>query len=103
MQRQVEIWKTLRGASDDIGAMLELSQEENDPSLLIEVQSSLKDLDEQVARAEFKALLSEKNDFNSAFVAINSGAGGTESQDWADMLLRMYPVSYTHLTLPTKA
>ena len=70
--------------------MLELSQEENDPSLLIEVQSSLKDLDEQVAGAEFKALLSEKNDFNSAFVAINSGAGGTESQDWADMLLRMY-------------
>ena len=90
LQRQVEIWKTLQSASDDIGAMLELSQEENDPSLLIEVQSSLKDLDEQVARAEFKALLSEKNDFNSAFVAINSGAGGTESQDWADMLLRMY-------------
>ena len=70
--------------------MLELSEEENDPSLLIEVQSSLKDLDEQVAGAEFKALLSEKNDFNNAFVAINSGAGGTESQDWADMLLRMY-------------
>ena len=77
LQRQVEIWKTLQSASDDIGAMLELSQEENDPSLLIEVQSSLKDLDEQVARAEFKALLSEKNDFNSAFVAINSGGGGT--------------------------
>ena len=90
LQRQVEIWKNLQSASDDICAMLELSEEENDPSLLIEVQSSLKDLDEQVAGAEFKALLSEKNDFNNAFVAINSGAGGTESQDWADMLLRMY-------------
>ncbi|MEC8957918.1 MAG: peptide chain release factor 2 [Nitrospinota bacterium] len=90
LQRQVEIWENLQSASDDICAMLELSEEENDPSLLIEVQSSLKDLDEQVAGAEFKALLSEKNDFNNAFVAINSGAGGTESQDWADMLLRMY-------------
>ena len=70
--------------------MLELSEEENDSSLLAEMQSSLKDLDEQVAGAEFKALLSGKNDFNNAFVAINSGAGGTESQDWADMLLRMY-------------
>ena len=70
--------------------MLELSEEEDDPSLLVEVQSSLKDLDKQVSEAEFKALLSEKNDFNNAFVAINSGAGGTESQDWADMLLRMY-------------
>ena len=59
--------------------MLELSEEENDSSLLAEIQSSLKDLDEQVAGAEFKALLSGKNDFNNAFVA----------------------VSYTHLTLPT--
>lgn len=90
LQRQIEIWKNLQNASADIGAMLELSVEEDDPSLLVEVQSSLKDLNEQVAEAEFKALLSEKNDFNNAFVAINSGAGGTESQDWADMLLRMY-------------
>ena len=70
--------------------MLELSEEENDPSLLTEIKSSLTDLDDQVTEAEFKALLSEKNDFSNAFVAINSGAGGTESQDWADMLLRMY-------------
>ena len=70
--------------------MLELSKEENDPSLLTEINSSLTDLDDQVTEAEFKALLSEKNDFSNAFVAINSGAGGTESQDWADMLLRMY-------------
>ena len=90
LQRQIEIWKKLQNAGADIGAMLELAEEEDDPSLLVEVQSSLKDLNEQVAEAEFKALLSEKNDFNNAFVAINSGAGGTESQDWADMLLRMY-------------
>ena len=84
------IWKNLENVSDDISAMLELSEEENDPSLLTEIKSSLTDLDDQVTEAEFKALLSEKNDFSNAFVAINSGAGGTESQDWADMLLRMY-------------
>lgn len=90
LQRQIEIWKNLQNASDDIGALLELWEEENDPSLLVEVESSLKGLDDQVAQAEFNALLSEKNDFNNAFLAVNSGAGGTESQDWADMLLRMY-------------
>ena len=47
LQRQVEIWKNLQNASDDIGAMLELSEEENDPSLLVEIQSSLKDLNEE--------------------------------------------------------
>ena len=67
-----------------------LSAEEKDLSLLAEIKSSLTALDDQVTEAEFKALLSEKNDFSNAFVAINSGAGGTESQDWADMLLRMY-------------
>ena len=90
MQRQVDIWKNLQNASEDIAAMVELAEEEDDSSLLTEINSSLTDLDEQVAAAEFKALLSEKNDFSNAFVAINSGAGGTESQDWADMLLRMY-------------
>jgi peptide chain release factor 2 len=90
MQRQVDIWESLHNASEDIAAMLELAEDENDPSLLTEIHSSLADLDVQVAEAEFKALLSEKNDFSNAIVAINSGAGGTESQDWADMLLRMY-------------
>lgn len=90
MQRQIEIWKNLQNASEDIRAMLELCEEEEDPSLVAEITSSLADLNSQVGEAEFKALLSGKNDFNNAFVAINSGAGGTESQDWADMLLRMY-------------
>lgn len=70
--------------------MLELAAEEEDPSLLKEISSSLTQLDSQISQAEFKALLSGDNDFNNAFVAINSGAGGTESQDWAEMLLRMY-------------
>ena len=90
MQRQVDIWKSLHNYSEDISAMLELAEDDDDLSLFTEIQSSLMDIDVQVAKAEFKALLSEKNDFSNAFVAINSGAGGTESQDWADILLRMY-------------
>lgn len=70
--------------------MLELSAEEEDSSMDEEIRSSLTRLHEQVAQAELKAMLSEKTDFNNAFMAINSGAGGTESQDWAQMLLRMY-------------
>ena len=70
--------------------MLELASEEEDSSMDKEIQSSLNQLGEQVAQAELKAMLSGKTDFNNAFLAINSGAGGTESQDWAEMLLRMY-------------
>ncbi len=90
LQRSIEIWKNLEKEGEDLGALLELSAEEEDPSVDEEIQSSLTRLEEQVAHAELKAMLSEKSDFNNAFMAINSGAGGTESQDWAEMLLRMY-------------
>jgi peptide chain release factor 2 len=90
LQRSIELWKNLEKEGDDLGALLELSAEEDDPSMDEEIQSSLTQLGEQLEQAELKAMLSGKSDFNNAFIAINSGAGGTESQDWAEMLLRMY-------------
>ena len=90
LQRSVEIWKNLDTEREDLGAMLELSDEEEDASMEEEIGASLTQLSEQVAQAELKAMLSGESDFNNAIVAINSGAGGTESQDWAEMLLRMY-------------
>ena len=90
LQRSIETWKNLEKEREDLGAMLELCSEEEDSSMDKEIQSSLNQLGEQVAQAELKAMLSGKTDFNNAFLAINSGAGGTESQDWAEMLLRMY-------------
>ena len=90
LQRSIEIWKNLDQEGEDLGAMLELSAEEEDPAMDEEIAASIAQLGEQVAEAELKAMLSGENDFNNAFVAINSGAGGTESQDWAEMLLRMY-------------
>ena len=90
LQRSIEIWGNLEKEREDLEAMLELFSEEEDSSMEKEIRSSLTQLCEQLAQAELKAMLSGRTDFNNAFVAINSGAGGTESQDWAEMLLRMY-------------
>jgi peptide chain release factor 2 len=67
-----------------------LLEEEEDDSLLGECETIASDLTKQLEAAELKAMLSGESDGNNAIVAINSGAGGTESQDWAEMLLRMY-------------
>ena len=67
-----------------------LLAEEEDASLLRECETVVSDLEKQLEAAELKAMLSGESDGNNAILAINSGAGGTESQDWAEMLLRMY-------------
>jgi bacterial peptide chain release factor 2 (bRF-2) len=69
---------------------LELAEEAQDESLLNEMESTVNELEVKLASAEVKAILSGESDLNNAIVSINSGAGGTESQDWAQMLLRMY-------------
>lgn len=90
LQRGVTAWNDLNKECEDLGAMIELAEEEEDESLVAEIQSAEIALKEKVAQAELKAMLSEEIDFNNAIMTINSGAGGTESQDWAQMLLRMY-------------
>jgi len=90
LQRAVTAWSDLNKECEDLGAMIELAQEDEDESLIAEIKSAGTELKEKVAQAELKAMLSGENDFNNALMTINSGAGGTESQDWAQMLLRMY-------------
>ncbi len=90
LQRSVNLWKDLSRESDDLEATLMLLEEEEDASLLRECETVVTDLEKQLEAAELKAMLSGESDSNNAIVAINSGAGGTESQDWAEMLLRMY-------------
>ena len=68
----------------------EMAVEEGDDASLDEARAQLKALKDRGGRAELEALLSGEADGNDAFVEINSGAGGTESNDWAGMLLRMY-------------
>lgn len=63
---------------------------ENDESYLELVINDLKEVDQKIDGLEFKKMLSEKNDHKNAILTIHPGAGGTESQDWAQMLMRMY-------------
>ncbi len=78
-----------RDLADALG-YAELADEEGDEATLEEARQQLKAIKERAARAELEALLSGEADGNDAFMEINSGAGGTESCDWAGMLLRMY-------------
>lgn len=70
--------------------MIELAQEEKDDSLLGEVSDMIGTLRTRFEKVEFQKMLSEEADPKNAIVTINAGAGGTESQDWAQILLRMY-------------
>ena len=86
----VEEWRRLNDKFEDIETLYELANEENDTSTLQEVSDSILALEKEVLGLEIKGLLSDKYDKNNAIVCIHPGAGGTESCDWASMLLRMY-------------
>ena len=70
--------------------MIELGEAENDSGVIAEAEQALKDLKGDVARRELEALLSGEADRFDSYLEVHAGAGGTESQDWAQMLLRMY-------------
>lgn len=70
--------------------MHKLVQEEHDEGSSIELSKELSELEKEIARYELQTLLGEKDDRRNAIVAINAGAGGTEAQDWAEMLFRLY-------------
>lgn len=70
--------------------IIELADLEDDQEMIGEAEAQLQELEDQAKKAEMGALLSGEADNMDAFVEIHSGAGGTESQDWANMLLRMY-------------
>ena len=75
---------------EDAQALLELAVEADDDSLLADVASELDTADTDVSKLEFRRMFSNEMDPNNCFVDIQSGSGGTEAQDWAAMLLRMY-------------
>ena len=87
---QIDAVKGLERDLTDALGYAEMADEEGDEASLDEARAQLKALKERGGRAELEALLSGEADGNDAFVEINSGAGGTESNDWAGMLLRMY-------------
>lgn len=70
--------------------LIELAELEQDEGVLVEAETSLKDVQKKAARIQLESLLSGEADNNDAFLEVHAGAGGTEAQDWAEMLLRMY-------------
>ncbi|MBN1448027.1 MAG: peptide chain release factor 2 [Bacteroidetes bacterium] len=86
----VELWDEVDRKTGDFNALVELAEESKDEALGEEIASELKDLERLLGELEFKNMLSGEDDRRNAIVTIHSGAGGTESQDWAEMLYRMY-------------
>ena len=74
----------------DAGDLLQLADDESDHETLIELDSDVQGLGRRLAELEFRRMFSRSADPNDAWLEITAGAGGTEAQDWADMLLRMY-------------
>src|SRR5215218_7544447 len=70
--------------------MIELGEAEKDQKVISEAEAALRKLKADVARRELEALLSGEADANDTYLEVHAGAGGTESQDWANMLMRMY-------------
>src|SRR5690349_17206049 len=81
--------KVERDFEDTVG-LAELADAEGDQGTLDEVQTALQALALEAKRREYESLLSGEADINDAYLEVHAGAGGTESQDWAEMLLRMY-------------
>lgn len=74
----------------DYTELVEIAEAENDETALSELETHLKELQNEAKRGELEALLNGEVDANDAFLEVHAGSGGTEAQDWAEMLLRMY-------------
>lgn len=90
LENSVGVLDTLTDQLDDAQAMLDLAVEADEEELLAEVNAELDTAETDVGKLEFRRMFSNPMDPNHCFVDIQSGSGGTEAQDWASMLLRMY-------------
>jgi peptide chain release factor 2 len=90
LEREVEAFERLTADLTTARELLDLAREEDDAETVASVTSDLTRLEERLAEFEFARMFSGEMDANDAFMDIQSGSGGTEAQDWANMLLRMY-------------
>ncbi|MBL0332736.1 MAG: peptide chain release factor 2 [Chlorobiota bacterium] len=86
----VDSWNSTMKRCDDTQALADLSIELGDDSMDSEVEIETNLLEKEVSALEFKKMLSDKDDHRNAILKVQAGAGGTEAQDWAEMLMRMY-------------
>ncbi len=90
LSSKVKNYTSLSSNFEELEVLIELSIEENDESYLNEIQSKLKSLNKDIENQTLSTLLCGEYDSQNAIMTLHSGAGGTEAQDWVEMLLRMY-------------
>jgi peptide chain release factor 2 len=90
LSAQIEAVRSLERGLSEALELAEMAEAESDQSMLDDISAQMAALKDKAGQAELEALLSGEADGNDAYMEINSGAGGTESNDWAGMLLRMY-------------
>ena len=86
----IDQWKRYYRETEDAKILAEMAMEEDDKPTLHEVEKDVQRLEKEVKGLEFHSLLGDPDDRRNAILAINAGAGGTEAQDWVEMLFRMY-------------
>ncbi len=86
----MEEFQSVENHLNDIYGIIEIAESESDESIEQELDSDIGNFEKELSDIELKKMLSDEDDIRDAIITINSGAGGTESQDWAEMLLRMY-------------
>ncbi len=86
----IEGFDSLRGTFEDLGAMVEMAEEDPDEEILKELDAEFSAFEKRLEEENLKALLDGEYDKNNAILTFHAGAGGTEAQDWAEMLYRMY-------------
>jgi peptide chain release factor 2 len=90
LEAVVDVIQSLEHGIDESSELLDMIEEENDESMLDDVRRDLDVLQEKLEELEFRRMFSGKMDASNAYMDIQAGSGGTEAQDWANMLLRMY-------------
>ena len=90
LQNEIETYKKLEQEVENINELTLLLMDEPDEQMTIELLKNTKKLEKEINELEIKTLLSGKYDQNNAILTLHPGAGGTESQDWVQMLYRMY-------------
>jgi len=90
LDAQIQGCRAVERELDELIELIELGEAEGDQSVVDDAEAQVRTLQERAAKMELETLLSGEADRNDCYIEINAGAGGTESQDWAQMLLRMY-------------